>query len=269
MGGGNTHPWPPAGPAHQLSQEEHMSTIEAAETTIPALPCVSLSETLPFYQLLGFQVTYQQKSPNPYAVVRRGGIELHFFGLKGLKPSEAYSTCIVVVPDVESTHAAFASALRQEHGKLPITGFPRITRMRPGQSRFTLVDPAGNSLIFVKRESSGEEKPESSEPKSKLAQAIDTAASVRDNKCDDAMAAKILDAALARKEPQDPVERARALAARTELAVALNDPERARALRDELRQIPLSAKDRKRLHDELEAADKLEQALMPVAGNNS
>lgn len=246
-----------------------MSTIEAAETTIPALPCVSLGETLPFYQLLGFQVTYQQKSPNPYAVVRRGGIELHFYGLKGLKPEEGYSTCIIVVPDVESIHAIFAAALRQEYGKLPITGFPKITRMRPGQSRFTLVDPAGNSLIFVKRENHGDEKPKSTEPESRLAQAIETAAQVRDNKCDDAMAAKILDAALARSEPQDPIERARALAARMELAVALNDPDRARALRDELGQITLSAKDRKLLRHELDAADRLEQALTPVGDGNS
>lgn len=249
-----------------------MSIIEAAETTIPALPCVSLSETLPFYQLLGFQVTYQQKSPNPYAVVRRGGIELHFFGLKGLNPNEAFSTCLAVVPDVESMHGTFATALRQEYGKLPITGLPRITRMRPGQSRFTLVDPAGNSLIFVKRpsENSGDDTAlEPSESKSRMAQAIETASSIRDNKCDDAMAAKVLDAALARKEPCDPVERAQALAARMELAIALNDAEHVRTLREELQQIPLSAEDRERLRHELDAADKLESELTPDNGENA
>jgi len=76
----------------------------ATETTIPLLPCVSLDETLDFYRALGFEMTYQQARPNPYAVVRRGGFELHFFGLKGLEPASAYSTCLVAVPEVEPLH---------------------------------------------------------------------------------------------------------------------------------------------------------------------
>ena len=50
---------------------------------------------------------------------------------------------------------------------------------------------------------------------------------------DDAGAAKVLDVALARKDPAPPAERARALATRAELAVALGDTERLRALRAE------------------------------------
>src|SRR6476469_8939826 len=111
------------------------------ERTIPALPCVSLGETFAFYRLLGFEVTYQQASPNPYGVVRRGGCELHFFGMKGLKPSAGYSTCLVIVAHVESLHATYAEGLRVGYGRLPVAGFTRITRMRKGQSRFTVVDP--------------------------------------------------------------------------------------------------------------------------------
>jgi hypothetical protein len=37
--------------------------------------------------------TFRQRSPNPYAVVRRGGIELQFFGLKQYEPAESVSTC--------------------------------------------------------------------------------------------------------------------------------------------------------------------------------
>lgn len=70
-----------------------------------------------FYQALGFEVTYEQKSPNAYALVRRGGIEPHFFGLKRLKPEEAFSTCVVLVPEVERLHQTFAAALRQAYGK--------------------------------------------------------------------------------------------------------------------------------------------------------
>ncbi|WP_224248256.1 VOC family protein [Hyalangium gracile] len=232
-----------------------------AETTIPLLPCVSLDETLEFYKALGFEVTYRQLSPNPYAVVRRGGFELHFFGLKGLNPEAAFSACLVVVEEVENLHETFAEALRKRYGKLPIAGVPRITRMKPRQSRFTLVDLAGNSVIFVKRNAPEEasKSPEKHEPgqRSRMERALEMAARLRDNKMDDAAAAKVLDLALARNEAASPFEQARALAARAELAVALGDEERARALRTELQQLPLSEEERLRLGDELQAADRL------------
>jgi hypothetical protein len=72
----------------------------------------------------------------------------------------------------------------------------------------------------------------------------------------------VLDVALARDEPATPVDRARALAARAELAVALGDPQRAHALSAELQQVPLAAEDRQRLCHELDAADELERSLM-------
>ena len=202
----------------------------ATETTIPLLPCVSLDETLDFYRALGFEVTYQQARPNPYAVVRRGGFELHFFGLKGLEPASAYSTCLVAVPEVEPLHQTFSEALQRKFGRLPVAGIPRLTRMKPGQGRFTLVDLSGNSVIFVKKEpGAGKNDAPPPEPgaRSPLAKALAAAARLRDFKTDDAAAAKVLDVALARNEPSDPVERARALAARAELAVPLGDEARA------------------------------------------
>lgn len=236
-----------------------------AETTIPMLPCVSLNETLDFYRILGFEVTYQQTSPNPYAVVRRGGFELHFFALKGLKPEAGFSACLVVVPEVEALHQTFAEALRKAYGKLPIAGIPRISRMKKGQSRFTLTDLAGNSVIFVKRNALAEAEKDEETPeepaRSQLGRAIASAARLRDFKGDDAAAAKVLDVAFARNEPASPTERARALAARAELAVALGDEERARALRAELQHIALPDEDRERFRSELQAADELERSL--------
>ncbi|MFP2906278.1 hypothetical protein ACLESD_14670 [Pyxidicoccus sp. 3LFB2] len=233
----------------------------SGETTIPLLPCVSLDETLEFYEALGFERTYRQTAPNPYGVVRRGGFELHFFGLKGLEPAKAYSTCLVVMPEVEPLHATFAESLRRTLGKLPVSGIPRLTRMRPGQSRFTLVDLSGNSIIFVRRNHPREDEPYEPPAGSRMAKALATAARLRDFKTDDAAAAKVLDVALARDEPCAPVERARALAARTELAVALGDAKRARALRAELQQLPLSAAERAQLQGELRASEDLERAL--------
>jgi len=237
----------------------------SGETTIPLLPCVSLDETLEFYEALGFEMTYRQTAPNPYGVVRRGGFELHFFGIKGLEPAKAFSTCLVVMPEVEPLHATFAELLRRALGRLPVSGIPRLTRMKPGQSRFTLVDLSGNSIIFVRRNHFREEEfyepPPGAPPRSRMAKALATAARLRDFRTDDAAAAKVLDVALARDEPCEPVERARALAARTELAVALGDEERARALRAELQQLPLSATECAQLQGELKAAEDLERAL--------
>jgi hypothetical protein len=138
--------------------------------------------------------------------------------------------------------------------------------MKPGQSRFTLVDPAGNSIYFIKHEahSATGERKLSGQTQSRLAKAIESATTLRDSHGDDAAAAKVLDVALARNEPATPVDRARALAARAELAVALGDLEHAHALDAEIRRIPLSEDERQRLRHELDAASKLERLLEPV-----
>ena len=70
-----------------------------------------------------------------------------------------------------------------------------------------------------------------------LQRAINLAARLRDFKQDDAAAAKALDIALARKPDQASPDYARALADRLELAIALDDGERAQALRAELERL--------------------------------
>jgi catechol 2,3-dioxygenase-like lactoylglutathione lyase family enzyme len=218
-------------------------------TTIPCLPCESLDETLDFWRTLGFEVTYRQKAPNPYGVIERDGYALHFFGLKRLASHDNFSTCLVIVPDVEQLHATFAECLRSALGKVPARDFPRISRMKPGQTRFTVTDNAGNSVIFVKR--GGEDGAAADAYKQSgqtpLQRAVNLAARLRDFKNDDAMAAKVLDDALARNPDADALDRVRALAARIELAVAMGDSERADDLRAELKQVPLSDDERQML----------------------
>ncbi|WP_437963499.1 hypothetical protein WMF04_27655 [Sorangium sp. So ce260] len=228
-------------------------------TTIPVLPCVSMRDTLAFYGALGFEVTHQQTTPNVYAATRRGDVHLHFMGLKKLDPRESYSTCLVLVSDVERLHETFAEGLRQAYGKVPIAGFPRISRMKKGQSRFTVVDVAGNSVVFIKRGAPDDydEGAAGSRSDSRLGRALRVAARLRDFKNDDAAAAKVLDAALARKEADAPIERARVLAARLEIAVALGEEARARALRAELDEAPLSEEERAQIKLQLDAVDAL------------
>ena len=57
-----------------------------------------------------------------------------------------------MVDAVAPYHAAFTEAMRRTYGKVLVKGLPRITRYRPGASRFTVMDPSGNSIVFIQRD---------------------------------------------------------------------------------------------------------------------
>ncbi|MDC3962345.1 glyoxalase [Polyangium jinanense] len=245
----------------------HRPAIEGKETTIPLLPCVSPDETLTFYRALGFETTYEMTKPYLYLALRFRGFELHFGkGPKGLDPKEENSGgCLVLVDAVEPYHRTFTEALRAKYGKVLARGRPRITRFRPGQSRFSLIDPSGNNIIFIQR---GEPDLEygGSKALSGLAKALDNARILRDFKNDDKAAARVLDVALAKYGAEAQVEdRVRAMAARIELSIALNDAASGQALHEQLQALPLSEEERDRLSEELKAAERLEQWLSRAA----
>jgi hypothetical protein len=100
------------------------------DVTIPILPCRSIDQTLDFYRAVGFAVTYQQARPNTYAVVNRGGIELHLFSMRAFEPAQSYSTCYVRVGDIESLYQEFRAGLRQRFGRVPSAGIPRIIPLK-------------------------------------------------------------------------------------------------------------------------------------------
>ncbi len=234
------------------------------ETTVPVLPCISPEATITFYEALRFVVTYKMTRPYLYLALRRGDIELHFGkGPATLDPSEEMSGgCLVMVDAVELYHRAFTDALRVAYGKVLSAGRPRITRFRPGQTRFTIVDPAGNSLIFIQRDEPEELEYGGSKSLEGLPRILDNVRIFRDFKSDDAMAAKVLDGALKRyRSTAAAIDVARALAVRCELAVALNDVDRARALREELRSLSLSDDEHAGLAEELQIIGNLEAWL--------
>lgn len=234
------------------------------ETTIPLLPCVAPAETLEFFTSLGFEVTYEQTRPYLYLSVKRGDVELHFGRPPStLDPTEERSGgCLVMVDDTESLqalHAGFTHALRRRYGKVLSKGRPRLTRLRPGQTRFTAVDPSGNRLVFISRDEPAELEYGGSAALTGLAKVIDNARVLRDFKTDDVLAARALDVGLRRHRAAAPTrDVARALAARAELAVALGDGARAKAIAAELQTIELSDADRAELADELAAAANLD-----------
>ncbi len=187
-------------------------------TVIPVLSCLALDDVLPFYTALGFEVTSRQERPNPYASTRWRGIDVHFHGLAS-HDSQRGCYSLLIVPEVERLHERFCAALRGHLGKAPSKGLPRITRMKPGQTRFTVVDPAGNSILYIRR---GEKDPHEETKRmlaslSPLGKAMRAAEVLRDFKNDDAAAAKALRAAIAKARDADPDELARAEAMLAEL----------------------------------------------------
>lgn len=117
-------------------------TIRANEITVPLLHTHDAQVTLDFYQSLGFEVIWKQLKPYVYLAFEWSGFQLHYgSGPKGLDPAEEnIGGAMVLVDAVAPYHAAFTAAMRAAHGKVLARGLPRITRYRPGASRFTLMD---------------------------------------------------------------------------------------------------------------------------------
>lgn len=227
---------------------------------IPVLPCVSLPDTLAFYKALGFEVTHEQTRPNVYAATRRGDLHLHFAGVEKRRDQLGAGMCLAIVPEVESLHRDLSDCLRQAYGKLPLAGRPRISRMKKGQSRFTLVDVTGNSVIFIQASAGDDyDEADTAAPRTSIERALQTAARLRDFRNDDAHAARVLGIALAKNPNAARVERARALAARAEIALAAGDRARAVELRAELDALSLSAAERVAACRELDALEALER----------
>ncbi len=210
-----------------------------SEITIPLLPSHSIAQTIPFYQALGFQVTYQQQRPNVYAVVKLRGIELHFFVLKALQPANNYSTCYVLVEEIDALYESFKSGIHTLLGKLPVRGVPRVNPLKNipayGVRQFIIVDPSGN---YIRVGQPIEKTPSLVYPESELAplkeaspleKALELASRLADGKGDFLAAATTLDKALKGNELAS-LATLRALVLRADLAIRLQEPSLAETL---------------------------------------
>jgi hypothetical protein len=119
-------------------------------TIIPILPCPDIKEQIVFYKLLGFEVLGVYTSPNPYAALKFGEVELHFYGSRKIVPAQNPSMCYFRVEDVDTVYDLFAGILKANTGKVPRSGLPRITKVRDlsMDRRFTLTDPGGNTFFI-------------------------------------------------------------------------------------------------------------------------
>ncbi len=232
-------------------------------TTIPLLPCTDPGQTVEFYRALGFDTSDQQTKPYLYLAFTLADINVHFKEpAPSLNPAEELSGgCVIFVDDVRGFHATFSDSLRRHYGRLPITGLPRIARLRPGQSRFNLYDPSGNCLVFI-RHDEADVTYGGARSLSGLARALDNVAIFRDFKDDDVLAARALDTALRRyRDSASRVDLARALADRIELAIVLGDSATADSGRAELDSMHLTPDEREGAAAELQAITDLERWL--------
>ncbi|MBO8184617.1 bleomycin resistance protein [Streptomyces spirodelae] len=233
------------------------------ETTTPILPCRTLQPVLDFYLALGFEVTFQQKSPNPYAVVQRGGVELHFFGMKQYDPTASYSTCAIRTDDVDGLHRSFRAALKSAYGRVPTRGLPRIGLLKDttyGVRQFLLTDPGGNCLRIGQPTS--DDPHHRPAPKETFARALHHASLLADSREDPAGAARIIDRALGLHDEQPtPEQRFRLLVLRADVAGRLGDEETAtRALTEATDAAGrLTAPEREAVRDDLERLAELQQ----------
>ncbi|MEU6563432.1 glyoxalase [Nocardia nova] len=220
--------------------------------SIPVLWSGDLPVTTEFYRALGYSVPHEQTRPYHYGVVERDGHQMHF----GPTPKDAGSaeaahvSCLVMIDDAELWHAEFSARLRERYGRVPGRGTPRITRFRSGQTRFTVVDPAGNSIIYIQHDEPDVEYGGSRELGG-LARVLDNARILRDFKTDEQAAARVLEVGLRRfRHTATPQEHARALAVLIEIHLAADDAENAAQRRRELEALHLSDADRELLEPE-------------------
>lgn len=209
--------------------------------TIPILPCVSIGETLSFWQGLGYNVTYKQTRPYQYGVVARNGSALHFVTVKGMHSMNNFHTgCLVIVIDAGQVYKRFSADLKKLFGKVSHAGIPRISRMKPGATRFTLTDVSGNTVIFVSSGNTDQDnwKDTDSINGSKMQKAIAIARRYRDYKTDDGLAAKTLDTVLRTASDEDP-DLAEALIMRMEIALHQGETLREQECRQKLAALDL------------------------------
>ncbi|WP_432143771.1 bleomycin resistance protein [Streptomyces sp. bgisy084] len=229
------------------------------EKTIPMLPCRTLQPVLDFYTVLGFEVTFQQKSPNPYAVVARGGIQLHFFGMKRYDPAESYSTCYIRTDDVDGLYEDFRTGFKAAYGRVPARGLPRMGPLKDtshGVRQFLVSDPGGNCLRIGQQTS--QDHRHRPAPEETFSRALHQASLFADSRDDPAGAAKIIDRVLRMADERPtPVQLLRLLVLRAEVAGCLGGDATATSLLAEAAAVHLTAQERELAREDLERLEEL------------
>ena len=230
-----------------------------ADKTIPLLPCRTIQPVVDFYTALGFEVTFLQTSPNPFAAVRRGDVDLQFFGMKQYEPSASYSTCYVLTDDVDAMHAAFRAGLKAAYGRVPSRGLPRLGPLRDmsyGVRQFLMTDPGGNCIRVGQPIS--EDQHHRPAPEETFERALHHATLFADSKEDPAGAAKIIDRVLGLEDERPtPMQLVRLLVLRGDVAQRLGDDATAASALARAAAVRLTDEERESVRDDLARREEL------------
>jgi hypothetical protein len=202
------------------------------EKTIPRLMAPSIQPVADFYTALGFEITFQQTTPYQFLSVRRGGIELNFYGDKELDPMTSVHGCLVDTDDVDRLYAHFTEGLQDAFGSVPVQGVPRIgalTDMSYGVRQFLMIDPGGNTIQIAQPIS--EDQRHRPLPKDSFDRAIHMGSLYADAKQDLGLAVKVLDRALHRTDDEPTaIQLVKLLVLRADVAVRQGEQDLARKL---------------------------------------
>lgn len=212
-----------------------------------------------FYTALGFEITFEQTAPYQFLSVRRGGIELSFYGDKDFDPETSAHGCLVNTDDVEYLYSAFTEGLKSFFGEVPVQGIPRVgalKNMSYGVRQFLMTDPGGNTIQVAQEIS--EDQHHRPAPKETVARAIHMGTLFADSKQDLELAVKVLDRALHRTDQQPTVvQLVKLLVLRADVAIRQEHPGLADELLTRVRTTELSTPEREELVDELRRVQEL------------
>lgn len=229
------------------------------EKTIPRLMAPSIQPVADFYTALGFEITFQQTAPYQFLSVRRGGIELNFYGDKEHDPLTSAHGCLVDTDDVDQLYVLFTEGLQDAFGSVPVQGVPRIgalTDMSYGVRQFLVIDPGGNTIQIAQPISKNQRHRPL--PKGTFDRAIHMGSLYADAKQDLDLAVKVLDRALHRTDEEPTaIQLVKLLVLRADVAVRQGEQDLARELLARARATGASGP---------ELADALRQAAQLEAG---
>lgn len=119
--------------------EAHNSQPVTFERAIPVLPSLDLEDSVAFYTQVGFAKLFSDPDgTEPYAIIERDGIQIHFWECDDpVLPSN--SSCRIQVADVETFYETF---------ERPTAIFGELTETPFGTKEFVIKDPHENLMWF-------------------------------------------------------------------------------------------------------------------------
>jgi hypothetical protein len=112
------------------------------ERTVPILPSRDLSESLAFYEALGFENRGAPPDDWDYLILGRGGLEIHFYLAPDVDPLTTDASCYAFVDDAQVLYDEWVGVVVPDRE----TGSRLIAPLETdyGMQEFAVVDRSGN-----------------------------------------------------------------------------------------------------------------------------